>query len=347
MSLLRISGIALALAFALWAVWRYRRRAFGKTDLLLMILFSALIAAVSVNPNLVNTITNLVSGERVPYRLIFLTMGGVGLLYVLWMRQTARMSRQERKLTDLLDALTARSFVQENPDLEMTGQVLAVIPAYNEAGVVGQVLDDMPSEVAGLKVHALVVDDASTDDTAAEVREHGGLVVSNPINRGGGGALRVGYALAQALGAAVVVTLDADGQHVPQEMGRLVEPIVSDRQDLVVGSRVLGVSEGGALVRQVGIFFFNRMVSLMLRRKVTDCSSGYKAIRTSWLDRLELTQEQFHTSEFLISAVRAGARFQEVPITIKLRTVGHSKKGGSLKYGLGFSRAIFSAWWRK
>lgn len=347
MSFLRLSGLAVAILFALWAVWRYRKGAFGKTDLLLVVLFSALGGAVSFNPDIINITTRAVAGERVPYRLIMLTMAGVFLLYILWMRQAARMARQERRLLELMDAITARQFVEANPQLEVAGQVLAVIPAYNEAEAIGQVLDDMPREIAGLKVHTLVVDDASTDDTARVVREHGALLVSNPINRGGGGALRVGYALAQALAAEVVVTLDADGQHLPQEMETLAGPIVDDQVDLVVGSRVLGTAEGGALVRKLGIFFFNRLVTVLLRKRVTDCSSGYKAIATRWLDCLELTQEQFHTSEFLISAVRAGARFKEVPITIRPRKAGQSKKGGSLRYGLGFSRAIFSAWWRK
>lgn len=347
MSTLRLLGLLVAVILALWAVWRYRKGGFGKTDLLLVVLFSAVVGALSVNPDLINVVTRAVAGEKVPYRLILLTLAGVAVLYLLWLRQTARMNRQERRLLGLMDAISAQHFVDANPNLDLRGQLLVVIPAYNEAGAIGEVLAAMPREAAGLKLHTLVVDDASTDDTAAEARAHGALVISNPINRGGGGALRVGYALAQALGAEAVVTMDADGQHLPQEIDRLVTPIAEDQADLVVGSRVLGQSEGGALVRQVGIFFFNRLVTVLLRRKVTDCSSGYKAIRTSWLDKLELTQEQFHTSEFLISAVKAGARFMEVPVTIRLRTVGQSKKGSSLRYGLGFSRAIFSAWWRK
>ena len=347
MSILRILGLLAAAGLTAWAWSRYGRRVFGKGDLLLVLLISLGLVLLSFAPDLVSDVSARLVGPMAGYRLVLLLLLAVFLLFVLWLRQTARITGQERRLVGLMDALTARHFVETNPRLEVEGQVLAVIPAYNEAEAIGGVLADMPRTCAGLKVQPLVVDDASRDETAEVVKNLGVPVVSNPINRGGGGALRVGYALARALGAAVVVTLDADGQHLPGQMERLVKPIVDDQADLVVGSRILGDSEGGAAIRQAGIFFFNRLVSLLLMRKVTDCSSGYKAIRTKWLDRLQLTQEQFHTTDFLISAVRAGARFREVPITIKLRAAGQSKKGSSLRYGLGFSRAIFSAWWRK
>jgi glycosyltransferase involved in cell wall biosynthesis len=297
-------------------------------------------------PDLVTSAANRLVGPMAGYRLVLLLLVAVFVLFALWLRQTSRLNRQERKLVGLMDALTARHFVEHNPRLDVEGQVLAVIPAYNEEDAIEHVLKDMPAEAAGLRVQPLVVDDASRDRTAEVVRKLGVPVVSNPMNRGGGGALRVGYALGDALGAKVVVTLDADGQHLPEQMERLVKPIVDDEADLVVGSRIVGDTEGGPLIRRAGIFFFNRLVSVLLLTKVTDCSSGYKAIRTEWLDRVQLTQEQFHTTDFLISMVRAGVRFREAPITIKLRVAGESKKGSSLSYGLGFSRAIFSAWWR-
>jgi hypothetical protein len=336
-----------AIGIAGWAWSRYKRRAFGKGDLLLVFLVSLGLGLLAIAPGLVSDVSARLVGPMAGYRLVLLLLLAVFLLFVLWLRQTARIIQQERKLVGLMDALTARHFVENNPPINLDGGVLAVIPAYNESEAIGGVLKDMPATCAGLKVQPLVVDDASSDETAEVVRSHDVPVVSNPINRGGGGALRVGYALGRALGAGVVVTLDADGQHLPGQMERLVGPIVQDQADLVVGSRILGESEGGAAIRQAGIFFFNRLVSLMLRRKITDCSSGYKAIRTLWLDKLVLTQEQFHTTDFLFSAIKAGVRFREVPITIKLRAAGQSKKGSSLRYGLGFSRAIFSAWWRK
>ena len=126
------------------------------------------------------------------------------------------------------------------------------------------------------------------------------------INRGGGAALRTGYRLMADSGASVVVTLDADGQHLPEEMSRLVAPILDGEVDMAHGSRVIGHAEPNHFARELGIVFFNRMVSLITRTKVSDCSNGYRAVRASVLPQLVLRQEQFHTSEFMIEAIKRG-----------------------------------------
>ena len=103
------------------------------------------------------------------------------------------------------------------------------------------------------------------------------------INRGGGAALRTGYRLMSDAGATVVVTLDADGQHLPEEMSRLVRPVLDGDVDVAHGSRVLGHAEPNHYAREMGIVFFNRMVSFITRTKVSDCSNGYRAVRSAVL----------------------------------------------------------------
>jgi hypothetical protein len=147
-------------------------------------------------------------------------------------------------------------------------------------------------------------------------------------------------------GARVVVTLDADGQHLPSEMERLVKPIIDGEVDVAHGSRVLGEAEPGARSRELGIVFFNRLVSLITRTKVSDCSNGYRAVRTAVLPQLVLRQEQFHTSEFMIEAIKRGIPAREVPVTVERRLHGHSKKPAVARYGLGFANAIARAWLR-
>ena len=176
-----------------WAWSRYGRRVFGKGDLLLVLLISLGLMLLSIAPKLVSDVSARLVGPMAGYRLVLLLLLAVFLLFMLWLRQTARITGQERRLVGLMDALTARHFVETHPRLEVEGQVLAVIPAYNEAEAIGGVLADMPRTCAGLKVQPLVVDDASRDETAEVVKNLGVPVVSNPINRGGGGALRVGY----------------------------------------------------------------------------------------------------------------------------------------------------------
>jgi hypothetical protein len=96
----------------------------------------------------------------------------------------------------------------------------------------------------------------------------------------------------------------------------------------------------------MGIVFFNRLVSAITRTKVTDCSNGYRAVRATVLPQLVLRQEQFHTSEFMIEAIKRGIAAVEVPVTVDKRLHGHSKKPAVFRYGLGFTNAIMRAWLR-
>ncbi|MBU3690508.1 MAG: glycosyltransferase family 2 protein, partial [Solirubrobacterales bacterium] len=166
------------------------------------------------------------------------------------------------------------------------------------------------------------------------------------VNRGGGAAMRTGYRLMVDSEAEVTVTMDADGQHLPAEMERLVAPVLTGEVDVAHGSRILGSAEKGHPVREAGIVFFNRLVSLITGTKVTDCSNGYRAVRTTVLPRLVLRQEQFHTSEFLIEAIKRGIPSEEVPVTVVARIHGSSKKPAVFRYGVGFANAIFRTWLR-
>jgi glycosyltransferase involved in cell wall biosynthesis len=173
-------------------------------------------------------------------------------------------------------------------------------------------------------------------------------VVSHPVNSGQGAALQTGYLVAERLGVEVVVTLDADGQHDPTQMARLVEPIVEDRADFVVGSRRMGESEGDgeSRTRDAGITVYTRLINLLGGTQVSDVANGYRAIRASRLAEIAFTEDQFHNPELLLGAARAGLRVLDVPVTIRRRTAGISKKGTNVRYGLGFLRVMVKTWLR-
>jgi glycosyltransferase involved in cell wall biosynthesis len=234
------------------------------------------------------------------------------------------------------------------PDLDgrVRDGILVVIPAFNEAENVGAVVSRVPDRVCGLATTVLVVDDGSGDGTVDAAEAAGAVVARHLRNRGGGAALRTGYTLAMEAGAALVVTLDADGQHLPEEMPRLVRPIVAGRADAVNGSRTLGSADPNTFSRELGLRMFNRVLTTVTRTEITDCSSGYRAIKSDSLAKLDLRQEQFHASEFLIEAVKRGLRLEEVPITVARRMHGETKKPATLGYGMGFANAIVRAWLR-
>jgi len=225
-------------------------------------------------------------------------------------------------------------------------RVLVIIPAFEEGETLPEVLPRMPTQVGGAPVAVLVVDDGSRDDTTAAALAHGATVARLHENCGGGAALHVGYAIAVASGAAIVATMDADGQHRPEELAQVVEPVLSGRAQFVAGSRVLGSAEPGKFARELGIAFFNRVVRTLTRTHVTDCSNGFRAIRVELLPTLDLREQQFHAAEFLVEAITRGVTYEEVPITVLRRAHGESKKPPTLRYGWGFCGAIVHSWRR-
>ncbi|MDX6665187.1 MAG: hypothetical protein QOG68_1393, partial [Solirubrobacteraceae bacterium] len=166
-------------------------------------------------------------------------------------------------------------------------------------------------------------------------------------NLGHGVALRVGYRIAHDHGARYIVTLDADGQWNPAELERVLEPVVNQEADFVIGSRVLGATETDDAFRQAGVHVFAALVRLLTGVRVTDTSSGFRAMRTDVAHTVRQDQVQYQTSELLIGAIAAGYRIAERPIVMRKRTAGESKKGRNAVYGLRYCRVILRTAWRE
>ena len=279
-------------------------------------------------------------------RILGLAVFAIFILFLIILRALSQAARNSRQLSAALEGLAWEEFRQAGLPERFRDKIAVLIPAYNEADNIGDVLDQIPAEVCGLRTEVLVVDDGSRDGTGDVAAEHGAAVARHVTNRGGGAALRTGYRLMVESGAEIVVTLDADGQHLPSEMPRLVEPVLNGEVDVAHGSRVLGHADRNHFARELGIVFFNRLVSFITRTHVTDCSNGYRAVRTTVLPQLVLRQEQFHTSEFMIEAIKRGVPAKEVPITVEQRLHGHSKKPAVFRYGVGFANAIVRTWLR-
>jgi glycosyltransferase involved in cell wall biosynthesis len=223
-----------------------------------------------------------------------------------------------------------------------------VIPAYNEEPAVAEVVHDIPSEAAGLQTEVIVVVDGAEDATAPRARDAGALVCDVPVNRGQGAALRLGYWLARVRGAQVIATIDADGQYEPDELGRVVEPILAGGADFVSGSRRLGTELTTDPVRHLGVLVFGALFSLIVRHRITDPACGLRAMRPEVTAAVILEQPQYQASELMISAALHGFRLAEVPTTMRDRGshAGHTKKDGNLRYGLRFARAALHTWRR-
>lgn len=228
------------------------------------------------------------------------------------------------------------------------GAVVALIAAYNEEDNIGDVLKAMPTLVADLEVSTLVVVDGGTDGTADVAIDAGVTTFVLPVNLGQGAALRVGYELAAAHGAAYVVTLDADGQNDPTELPVMLEPLLDDSADFVIASRVLGEDQTTDRFRRAGVKVYAWALNTIAKQQLTDSSNGYRAFRIAVLNDIvpHLAQDQYQTAEVVITASSRGWRITQQPTMWHPRASGMSKKGGNLVFGVNYARVILTTWAR-
>lgn len=201
---------------------------------------------------------------------------------------------------------------------------LAIVPAYNEEGSVARVIAEIRAFDPGFQI--VVVDDGSVDRTAAAARAAGAHVLRLPFNLGIGGAMQTGYRYAYERGFDLAVQIDGDGQHDPGELPKILGPVLAGEADMAVGSRFAG---GGGyrapLSRRLGIEIFAWTVSLLVRQRVTDTTSGFRAV-----NRLGITlfaadyPHDYPEVESTVMVVKHRLRLREVPVTMRERAAGRS-----------------------
>jgi hypothetical protein len=347
MPALRILAGLAAVGIFIVAVRGHERRQISRLNLIILFALCASVIALAMYPPLFDPLLRTFNFQRGTDGVIFALLMAVGVLFFLYLRAQTSADTNERSIRLLVEALGLERFDWDRASRLPEGpRLVTVSPAFNEAENVGDVIKQIPGMIEGHHVVPVVVSDGSTDGTAAAAREAGAFVAELPIRRGGGLALRVGYDIALRLGAQVVVTLDADGQHLPEEISVMIAPISAGEADYVNGSRLLGSFERESLVRHLGVHVFSRIITILTGQRITDPSSGYRAARADLLEKVVLKQDQFWTSEILIEALRHHARVVEVPVTFLARAGGESKKPKSLRYGWNFLKVIIQTWLR-
>jgi len=205
-----------------------------------------------------------------------------------------------------------------------------IIPAYNEAASVGRVVRGVHAVCPEARV--VVVNDGSTDGTAREAARAGAALIDLPFNCGYGVALQTGLLHAQRSRADFVVALDADGQHEPAEIPKLVEPLRAGAADLVLGSRYLPGSLCYRVprARRLVSWLFSLVVSLIMRRTIRDTTTGFQGLNARAL-QVYLSMKDFpETSpdaDLLLYAYRRQCRVLEVPVTMHADQTGDSMHG--------------------
>lgn len=343
---LRLLGAFAAILLLAFAASRYKKGQLRRGEFAVVALLVFGLAVSATAPDLLDPVLSVLGFERGQERRI------IGLLVISNLLTIALLVRgfsRDDQLSDEVGALVDRLALSRLKDEGWGAQpdgVVVVIPAFNEADNLPWVLEHLPQEVSGMPVSSIVVADGCTDGTEVVARAHGSGVIRRDLRRGSGAAIRVGCEAALQAGARIIVTLDADGQHDPSEMEALVAPIAAREADMVQGSRVLGSFEVESRARSRGVVWFAHLLTFLGRTKITDPSTGYRAISAITLRRLDLKQDQFYVSEFILEAARKGLRVTEVPITLRKRSSGTTKKPATLPYAWGFSKAIVRTWLR-
>ena len=198
-------------------------------------------------------------------------------------------------------------------------QIAVVVPAYNEADNVGRGARADPGR--GLRASRPRCSSSTTAPATAPARSpraHGAVVARHVINRGGGAALRTGYRLMSSPGPRSSSPSTPTASTSPRRWSAWSKPILDGEVDVAHGSRVLGHADRNHFARASWASSSSTGSSRFITRtKVTDCSNGYRAVRTTVLPQLVLRQEQFHTSEFMIEAIKRGIPAKEVPVTVE------------------------------
>jgi len=223
-------------------------------------------------------------------------------------------------------------------------KIFVIIPAYNEAPLIGQVI----SEVAPHVNQVIVVDDGSTDQTGLVADQAGAQVITHPINRGQGAALQTGITFALNQGADVIVTFDADGQLLASEIDSMVKPILTGEAQVVLGSRFLNQNPDTKIPRSKRLVL---KAAVMITRlytglAITDTHNGMRAFSRQAAGQIEICQDGMaHASEIIEEIKKYKLKFKEIPVTVKY-TEYSRRKGQKLSnsfkiiWDLFFSRMV-------
>ena len=216
-----------------------------------------------------------------------------------------------------------------------------LIPALNEEENIGKVIEGLKD--LDLNLNIMVLDDGSNDKTAEEAEMRGAKVIRHMVNLGQWAALRTLFHISIMEKGGIVVTLDADGQHSPENLTAIIDLLLRGEADLVIGSRFKEQNKPHMPThRYFGIKFFNKIMKLRTGFELTDCTSGYKAYRVELLSKLlpKLEENQYGALEVIIEASKLERRVCEIPI---ISNQSNKTTKGRLRYAYNLLRTIIKS----
>jgi glycosyltransferase involved in cell wall biosynthesis len=227
--------------------------------------------------------------------------------------------------------------------MEIPERMLVIIPAFNEEGSVGDVVDRVKDYFP--KADVLVVNDGSTDRTSEIAGANGAIVLDLPFNLGIGGAMQAGYKYAYEKRYEIAVQVDGDGQHEPKEVDKLLQTLREKKADIAIGSRFVGDSSYKAsAMRRVGISILSKVISAAVGQKITDPTSGFRAANRKAIELFASNYPQdYPEPEAIVLLHQCDLKIEEVSVVINQRNSGESSitKIRSVYYMVKVLLAIF------
>jgi glycosyltransferase involved in cell wall biosynthesis len=221
-------------------------------------------------------------------------------------------------------------------------KIVVAIPCLNEARFIG----DIVRRIDKTRYKVIVIDDGSKDDTAEVALANGAEVIKHPYQMGAGAATKSCFEAAKKENADILVTLDGDGQHNPDEIDRVAAPAINKEADFVIGSRFIKPDTNMPLYRRLGIYIINLLCNIGAKVKVTDTQSCFRAYNRKFLDTVSIAEQSFSFSiELLINARRAGLKIKEVPISCVYHDQGSSMN--PIRHGINVAWTIIKMRWGK
>lgn len=201
-----------------------------------------------------------------------------------------------------------------------------VIPAFNEGPVIAGVINSLPKKLAGISIITpIVISDGSKDNTVAEAQKTNAIVLSHPINIGVGGATDTGFKASKLLGADIIVTIDADGQHATSDLPNLIAPILNKKVDVVFGNRFLDNKEMPFL-RKLGNRLLSGVTAIFAGIYVEDSQCGYRAYSQKAIQKMVLHERGYEIcSEIIMEVGRNKLSFEEVSVKTIYKSLTHKK----------------------